>query len=209
MRLTLLTIIPFSLFLQCQSRYPSVDNNEIISYVNEVHANGYRFEYKSGDGTIRKESGAFENGVWTVRGSVTYMLPEGYVIVQEYKAGANGYETHSTQHVSFPNVQGEIISMAHHVNPPHSVAYYEVVGGIGGAISGGGGYGGGGYGGGGYGGVAGAAYRPPPSSGSSSYFYKEEEKCKKIDCPIIKCALVAGCNLRPSKGKNAIKAGSD
>nr|AWK28324.1 cuticular protein [Nilaparvata lugens] len=83
----LLAVLP----LRCQSQSSADESNRIISYVNEVNLDGYKFAYESGDGTLREESGGFENGIWTVRGRVSWTSPEGSLFSYSYIADANGY----------------------------------------------------------------------------------------------------------------------
>ncbi|XP_039283946.1 cuticular protein 47Eg-like isoform X3 [Nilaparvata lugens] len=83
----LLAVLPS----RCQSQSSADESNRIISYVNEVNLDGYKFAYESGDGTLREESGGFENGMWTVRGRVSWTSPEGSLFSYSYIADANGY----------------------------------------------------------------------------------------------------------------------
>ncbi|XP_039283944.1 cuticular protein 47Eg-like isoform X1 [Nilaparvata lugens] len=95
LRCTILNVALSSLLiLQCQSQFQTDGTSAtILYYTNEVNVDSYRFEYRTSDDTVREESGGFENGVWTVRGSVTWTpFPGGPVFRQFYTAGANGYQ---------------------------------------------------------------------------------------------------------------------
>ncbi|KAL1122263.1 hypothetical protein AAG570_003668 [Ranatra chinensis] len=65
----------------------------ISSYVNTPQLQQYSFRYESEDGTIRRESGKFEEGNWTVRGFVTWLDPSGDRHTVRYIADEQGYRT--------------------------------------------------------------------------------------------------------------------
>ncbi|XP_039283945.1 cuticular protein 47Eg-like isoform X2 [Nilaparvata lugens] len=94
----LLAVLPS----RCQSQSSADESNRIISYVNEVNLDGYKFAYESGDGTLREESGGFENGMWTVRGRVSWTSPEGSLFSYSYIADANGYRQSGAPGIFFP-----------------------------------------------------------------------------------------------------------
>ncbi|RZF44488.1 hypothetical protein LSTR_LSTR002261 [Laodelphax striatellus] len=83
----LLAVLP----IHCQSQSSSDESNRIISYVNEVNVDNYKFAYESGDGTFREETGGFEDGIWTVRGRVSWTSPKGTFFSYSYIADGNGY----------------------------------------------------------------------------------------------------------------------
>ncbi|XP_055624934.1 flexible cuticle protein 12-like [Toxorhynchites rutilus septentrionalis] len=94
------TLIVFGVFLIAALAAPLDDSKtaEIIKYDSEnIGINGYQFEFETSDGTIRQEQAELRNaGTDTesivVRGSYSYVGPDGTRYVITYVADENGFQ---------------------------------------------------------------------------------------------------------------------
>ncbi|XP_075232964.1 flexible cuticle protein 12-like [Lycorma delicatula] len=67
---------------------------EVIQTVKNVLLpdGGYDFGFKTSNGIEREEKGEFVNGIWTVRGIVSWVAPDNKIYGYEYTADDNGYQ---------------------------------------------------------------------------------------------------------------------
>ncbi|KAI5631564.1 insect cuticle protein domain-containing protein [Phthorimaea operculella] len=69
---------------------------QIVKQDNEVDVNGYNFEFETSDGTVRQEQGEYKNDTeqqgLLVRGSYSYLAPDGQHISVSFVADKNGYQ---------------------------------------------------------------------------------------------------------------------
>ncbi|KAJ2946958.1 hypothetical protein O0L34_g16306 [Tuta absoluta] len=98
-----LTVLALAVALVCalpqqdaqapDSSQPSV---QIVKQDSEVDVNGYNFDFETSDGTIRQEQGEYKNDTdqqgLLVRGSYSYVAPDGQHISVSFVADKNGYQ---------------------------------------------------------------------------------------------------------------------
>ncbi|XP_017010529.1 endocuticle structural protein SgAbd-6 [Drosophila takahashii] len=94
----MLVVGSMALILALASARPQNDAVEVLEYESEnTGLGGYKFSYKLSDGTSRTEEGTVnnagtENESISIRGSVSWVAPDGQTYTINFVADENGFQ---------------------------------------------------------------------------------------------------------------------
>ncbi|XP_004524507.1 endocuticle structural protein SgAbd-6 [Ceratitis capitata] len=93
----LMLVLSFLCLLVCSLAAPQAPVEILEQEVDNIGINGYKFSYKLSDGTTRTEEAVLnnagtENESLSVRGSVSWVAPDGQTYTINFVADENGFQ---------------------------------------------------------------------------------------------------------------------